>query len=273
MFLIYQKLLSGDRPYMAVCNKLTKFQMHRHPEVEFIYCKKGGALISINGKEYKMNEGELAVIGSMVSHSITENSSEGSLGFVAEIGPVLFGNYFEALAKVMPDNPVIKISQNGNENLYNVLQEMIYIIRNNTEFSELLIKGNLYKLGAYVLEECRKNNLSGNAIAKFRTVANIEKAYESIYENYGRKLSVDEVAALCGYSKSNFCKIFKNITGETFHNVLNKYRVQKVCEMLKQTDYSVEDIAGMTGFSDTKALCRTFKAIVGMTAGEYRKEN
>lgn len=269
--LLHQKLLSGARPYFVALGNLHKFQRHRHPEMEFIYCVEGEFQLAINGLEYNIQKGDCAIIASMAVHEILKNSDKNSKGLVIEIGPVLLEHYFEALAKVVPINPILRISKENNEKLYCVLKELIFLFNNRTEFSELLIKGNLYKFGAYILEECEKNDLSEEAITKFRTVANIEKAYECIYENYNRRILIDEVALLCGYSKSNFCKIFKSITGETFHGVLNNYRVQRVCDMLTRTDYSVEDIAVLTGFSDTKSLCRTFKKIMGKTTGEYRK--
>lgn len=78
---------------------------------------------------------------------------------------------------------------------------------------------------------------------------------------------------LCGYSKSNFCKIFKRITGEPFHGVLNGYRIRIACDLLDKTDYSVERIAGEVGFADTKTFCRVFKSVMGVTAGRFRKKD
>jgi len=81
---------------------------------------------------------------------------------------------------------------------------------------------------------------------------------------------VEDAAAVTGYGKSNFCKIFKNITGETFHDALNRRRVENACFYLRETAVTVTDIAPLTGFSDAKTLCRVFKAVTGMSPGQYR---
>ena len=78
-------------------------------------------------------------------------------------------------------------------------------------------------------------------------------------------------ADLAGYGKSNFCKIFKAITGDTFHNVLNRHRIENAYMYLSETDMTVADIGSEVGFSDTKSFCRVFKSIIGSTAGEYRR--
>ena len=83
---------------------------------------------------------------------------------------------------------------------------------------------------------------------------------------------VESVSAVCGYSKSNFCKIFKKITGDTFHNTLNRRRVEVACVLLRQTDDPIEKIAQEAGFADIKSFCRVFKNHTGSNAREYRKD-
>jgi AraC-like DNA-binding protein len=102
-------------------------------------------------------------------------------------------------------------------------------------------------------------------------VKKIDIALEAIYNRYNEPLDVESISALCGYSKSNFCKIFKNVTGDTFHNALNLRRVEIACLLLRDSNDTVEDIARDTGFLDSKSFCRVFKNVTNQTAGQYRK--
>ncbi|MBQ8249989.1 MAG: helix-turn-helix transcriptional regulator [Clostridia bacterium] len=104
-------------------------------------------------------------------------------------------------------------------------------------------------------------------------IVKIEKAIEIIYNRYSEPLDIESVSAECGYSKSSFCKIFKEITGETFHSVLNRHRIEIACMHLKNSNASVEEIALNAGFSDLKSFCRVFKKITGESSGSYRKRN
>lgn len=99
----------------------------------------------------------------------------------------------------------------------------------------------------------------------------IDHALEIIHNQYPDPLTVDTTSRLCGYSKSNFCRIFKKITGNTFHNALNRRRVDVACALLRQTDAPIEQIAQETGFVDAKSFCRVFKSLTGITARDYRK--
>ena len=104
-------------------------------------------------------------------------------------------------------------------------------------------------------------------------IRKIDKALEQIYTSYYEPLSVEQVSASCGYSKSNFCKIFKSITGDTFHNTLNRHRVEIACDLLLSGELTVEAVAAKTGFADSKSFCRVFKRITGKTAMQYRKRD
>jgi YesN/AraC family two-component response regulator len=80
------------------------------------------------------------------------------------------------------------------------------------------------------------------------------------------------VAERNGYSKSNFCRVFKRITGNTFHDILNQRRVEVAGFLLVQTNLDLEEIAQQVGFLDAKCFCRVFKKYTGKTPGTYRKQ-
>ena len=99
----------------------------------------------------------------------------------------------------------------------------------------------------------------------------IDKALEMLITEYSKPLTIESVSKKCGYSKSNFCKMFKIITGNTFHNTLNTRRVEIACTLLLNTDSNIEEIALTVGFPDSKSFCRVFKKIMSESPGNYRK--
>ena len=272
--MLYQKMLLGEKPYfISFGRRLCSFENHRHPEIEFSYCVSGSYPVMINNKTHILKRGDLAIIGSMVAHEFPKNDGENCNSLVIEAGPVLLTEYFDLLTRITARSPIIKVDEENNRELFDLFQELIEVRKRNLQFSELTIKGNIYKICAYILREYESLNLSEQKVHEIHSVANIEKALELIYKDYSTHLTVEDAAQLCGYGKSNFCKIFKRVTGDTFHNVLNKHRVEIACDLLDKTNSSVETIAYETGFAETKTFCRIFKSIKGITAGEYRKKN
>jgi len=266
--MLYQKLLAGERPYVINISCLNGFENHRHTEVELNYCIEGSYSVRLGQQLHRMQPGDLLLIGSMASHEFPACGGH-NLALTIEMGPVLLGSYFAALKKI----PLLRLSTGQHPTLQALLAEIVALQRAPTAFSELQLKGSLYRLCACILGIMEQTQPTEPAVKALRSVANIEKALELIYTGYAGALSVEEVARLCGYSKSNFCKTFKTITGDTFHSVLNRYRVKIASNLLKNTDHPLEQIADEVGFGDAKTLCRVFKAVMGTTAGAYRKKN
>ena len=216
---------------------------------------------------YRVEAGEFAFVGSMKSHEIPEAGEDVHL--IIEVGAVLLSEYFSVLSEKSPECPVFSFRDSAP--LSSVVAETAELYRHPKEFSELFLRGNIFKICACVLEKLVSENTNSHTSKALRSVANIEKALDMIHAQYAEDLTVEQVAESCGYSKSNFCKIFKNITEDTFHGVLNKQRVKVAKSLLSETDLSVEQIAGQTGFADSKSLCRVFKQLVGESPGQYRK--
>ncbi|MBE7026784.1 MAG: AraC family transcriptional regulator [Ruminococcaceae bacterium] len=272
--MLYQKMLLGEKPYSISksCNKIGKFEKHRHPEIEFNYCIEGEYSIVVDNEEKRLKQGDLIIIGSMESHEFPGKNSDDCRNLVFEVGPVFLLEYFNLFVNITAQNPIIKVDENNNQKLFNMFNEIIALQKNSADFSDLTLKGNLYKICAYIIREFQTSAPLKQANTEKHLVANIEKALELIQYGYAGPLRLEDAAKLCGYSKGSFCKTFKYITGDTFHSFLNKYRIKMACTLLELTDYCVDTIAGEVGFTDAKSLCRAFKSIKGMTTGEYRKE-
>lgn len=270
--MLYQKLLFGTEPYFVAAGKVSAFELHRHAEIELSFCLEGSYRISANGKVFEIKKDELAVIGSLTPHEYLGTDNKNSKCLILEVGPALLRNYFEPLAQGYNDCRIISLDDTST---YNELKELFFdIYKTYSErppMSEFIIRGDLYKICALLLQNASERELA-RSIDSLREVGKVEKALEIIYNRYNEPLDIETVSAVCGYSKSNFCKTFKTVTGETFHDLLNRHRVEIACILLQETDSSVEQIATEVGFADSKSFCRVFKKIMAQTAGNFRKK-
>jgi AraC-like DNA-binding protein len=272
--LLYQKLLFGTEPYFVTEGKVVAFELHRHAEIELSFCLEGSYRISANGKVFEIKKNELAVIGSLTPHEYLGTDNKNSKCLILEVGPALLRNYFEPLAQGYKNLRILSLNDSGSP-FYGELKKLLCDIhtayKEHPPMSEFIIRGDLYKICALLLRDSANNEALGRSTTALRDVVKVEKALEIIYNRYNEPLDIDTVSAACGYSKSNFCKTFKSVTGETFHDLLNRHRIEIACVLLCETGNSVEQIATEVGFSDVKSFCRVFKSLMGETAGNYRK--
>lgn len=87
----------------------------------------------------------------------------------------------------------------------------------------------------------------------------ISKTIELIREKYGEKLSIETISENMEVSASYLSRKFKEVTGQTFLDFLNKYRIQRAVTMLNTGEYRISRISEATGFTDYKHFCAVFK--------------
>jgi AraC-like DNA-binding protein/ligand-binding sensor protein len=103
-----------------------------------------------------------------------------------------------------------------------------------------------------------------------RHAAALRKAERYIWENYTRKISLQEIANVSGLSAPYFSTIFREEMGENLSAYLNRLRVEKAGRLLIETDMSLSDISGSCGFEDQSWFSKIFKNYTGMSPGKYR---
>lgn len=101
----------------------------------------------------------------------------------------------------------------------------------------------------------------------------LDKVLAYIHENYRNQITLDELAAVCCFSKFHLCKKFKEKTRLSIINYILMVRIDKAKEMLIQNQYRVFEIAQMVGFSDTSYFNRIFKKMTGYTPKEFIEYN
>jgi AraC-like DNA-binding protein/ligand-binding sensor protein len=100
----------------------------------------------------------------------------------------------------------------------------------------------------------------------------IRKAERYIWENYTKKIGLQEIANAAGLSASYFSSIFKEEMGENLSNYLNRLRIEKAAAMLISTNMPISRIAADCGFEDQSWFSKIFKNNTGFTPGKYREQ-
>lgn len=267
--MIYQKIFTGDAPYQVMTNVLPEYPEHRHADFEFNYCAEGSFHIEIEGKTYLVKEGCTTFIPPMCRHKIPSGNECRATTVI--VGVSLLNRHFSDFLRFALTPVICDLGTDEGKKVKELFLECAEAGDGESAEAELTVIGNIYKILAYFL---RTLSITGNYATTdrhFSRIADIEKAIERIQFNYKEPLTVESIATELGYSKSNFCKIFKKTVGEGFHQALNRHRIACATDLLTVSDMSIADVAAEVGFSETKSFCRVFKAIMSTTPGEYRK--
>ena len=99
----------------------------------------------------------------------------------------------------------------------------------------------------------------------------IQEVLKATKERYAEKISIETFSEQLGVSGSYLSRKFKEATGLTYLDFLNKYRVQKAIKLLETGTYKVYEVSEMTGFSDYKYFSTVFKKYTDRSPSDFVK--
>lgn len=117
-------------------------------------------------------------------------------------------------------------------------------------------------------------NLHERINSQFDTNKNkqkIRQAMDYIQENYDKDLNMAVVSNYISMNYSLFSYLFKEYTGSNFVNYLKGIRMEEAKKLLAETDMRIIEISQQVGYDNEKHFMKIFKASVGVSPSEYRK--
>ncbi len=143
------------------------------------------------------------------------------------------------------------------DNIYHRLNEL------NIPISKLEFFSDYEKAVTYLIKNISRQTKKEDYI--------IKTAIVYIQNNYQNDISREDVANEVFLEPTYFSKYFKNKTGETFHNYLFNFRMNKAIEFL-QTNKSVTEVSHMVGYGDLVYFNKKFKQYTGLSPSDYKKQ-
>ena len=98
----------------------------------------------------------------------------------------------------------------------------------------------------------------------------LNEVVKFIHENFSEDIELNGIAERFNINMYHFCHIFKDFTGKTFKEYLNKVRVDKAEQLLINTDATIGEIAFLSGFNDSNYFSRKFRQLKGKSPREVR---
>lgn len=89
--------------------------------------------------------------------------------------------------------------------------------------------------------------------------------------NFHKDLNLSMVAEEIFITPGYLSTLFKQALGDNFINYLNRLRIEKACELLKDVRLKNFEIAYQVGFQDEKYFSKVFKKIMGVSPNQYKK--
>lgn len=99
----------------------------------------------------------------------------------------------------------------------------------------------------------------------------IKEIQDWLEVHFRHAVSIGDLAERMNISERQFCRRFKNATGDSPGNYIQRLRLEFVKHSLENNDKSPSLIIWDTGYEDVSSFRRLFKRETGMTMNEYRR--
>ncbi len=124
----------------------------------------------------------------------------------------------------------------------------------------LFLSGLEYKAES---EESRYLSLSQVTAAK--------EAKKYLLAHLDEHITITELADMLGISSTSLKICFKGVYGDTINGYITNCKMQKAASLLKNTDKSVLEIAGIVGYNNGSKFAGAFRRVMNKSPNEYRK--
>lgn len=246
-------------------NDNADFSSHLHKNLELAYLLKGKFTISIHGKAYEMEEGDICISFPFCIHEGKRNGQNTMFIMIYDTDSLPFADLFKS---GMPEYAKINdrdLPSGFRDNIltltygYSAPDTMLGI-RIRDSFISLILAQCLEKLNI-VPGHCGKSD--DNLMIKTLVYC---------ADNYTNPaISLESAASAMFLSKYYLSHLFSSKMNIGFKKYITRMRVEKAARLLTSTDIKVSEISAVCGFVNVRTFNREFLAVIGATPREYRK--
>jgi AraC-like DNA-binding protein/CheY-like chemotaxis protein len=151
-------------------------------------------------------------------------------------------------------------------------QELVELKRKGDQERERveLLKSKVAEVRKVLLESSGQSPSSATPDMSIPEDERIKKISAFVASHLGEFFQQSEAATILKMSASQFSKYFKQTTGITFINFVNRSRIDQACTLLVETDSKVPKIAKDVGFRSLSNFNKRFKEIKKMSPRKFR---
>lgn len=248
---------------------------HSHKFFQLIYCKSGKGIITLSGKAYTTEMGNVYFAAPGVSHSI-ENIDALEL---IELKFYAYGKFSDRLKQLPPAFSIAEDSFVTELLLRNVKEGFT----KKELFNSAVDAGMLsffMNLSGNLLKRIEKHSAAASNYvyldAEETEARDIDimilKLRDYIEKHFAEEITLDDLANEVHFNKSYFVKRFKMFCEMSPMKYVNNVRLEKAEKLLVSSNASVRDIAEKTGFNSIHYFSRKFKQRYGAAPSEYRMQ-
>ena len=228
------------------------FPSHMHHSFEFIVIFEGKMSVTVAETDYELSSGEGVLIFPEQIHSLKSEKSKHSLVIFSSD---IVNAYSRKCSSKLPVENKINIPD--------------YLI---SQFLDINEASSVIKKKAILYGICSLFDETAEYVEKcVGEQGLLHDIFDFVENNYDKEYNLNALGHTLGYNGAYLSRYFKEATGICYTSYVNRYKINKACYLLKNTNKTILECACDCGYASLRNFNRNFRSIIGQSPKEYRK--
>tara|TARA_R110002096_G_scaffold26518_22_gene81831 strand:+ start:659 stop:1963 length:1305 start_codon:yes stop_codon:yes gene_type:complete len=258
---------------------------YRVERLTFLRLAKGRTRWSIDGEKFELREGDVLLVRPGQVFSGIESSEQVSIhvesvelewkagnkarGISLEVGSPFRPEQATLLRKTLLDSASPVLSTNAE--LGALFSKTISKAKDESPLSQLECQACAVHLLTSICAALSKRQSKPTNVASSVTEHRVAGFLSELESRAHEDWTLTELAGEVGLRRSRFGVICRQITGESPSTYLNRLRIRRSRQLLRDTDRSITEIAFECGFNSSQYFAKLFRRFQGHEPTHYRE--
>lgn len=253
-----------NQPFVIIQTNELSNMPHLHGHIEIIYMRKGQTMAAADEKQALTGEGDLYIAFPNQIHYYEDLPGEHDVILIIASND-LCPEFQHVFQNYLPVNPVLKQACD-NPRILTALDGMQKSVSQGGKYADVAIKGNLLVLLSVLLNELPLEDRKDYG-------ANLLQAiFQYCYEHYMEDISLHTMSEELQVNHYAISRIFNQRFHIGFRDYVNYLRIVRACELLKESEKDITDIAFAVGYNSIRTFNRCFRKLMKQTPKDYRQQ-
>lgn len=257
------------------------FPMHSHEYSELVIVLGGRATHLTNHGNHPLEDGDVVVINRYARHGFGDAQGLKLCNIMYDPRQFLAGH--RELDKMMGYHALFDLQPRSRhprefrERLHLATDELMYVTSlistlkaefdGRSDGRQIVIKSTFLLLVTHLSRlYAKQRQYTTTPLVRMANVISY------IQEHFAEDLRVDDLAKIAHWSASQFQRNFKRLYNTTPIQFINQVRIHEACELLRDPNTDITNVALATGFSSSSFFSMRFKRSMGERPSDYRRK-
>lgn len=242
-----------------------KIWRHWHEYLEIIYLVRGSFTLKADSNIFDVCDGDIVIFNPFEVHESIQLSAENE--YYVFVVPPEFFQCRKSGGNILFDSII-----RGNRECLMAIKKAAEYTENSEDDSPFLLNSEIFRFLYYAAKDySHASSATEEYVEKNKRM--VEDIKNRISYCYAEPINIELLANAFFVSVSHLQHTFKEQTGMSIIDYINKTRIENSKKLLSETPFHISVIAEKVGIADYNYFSRVFRKYEGISPTQYRKNN